>query len=165
MTKAHAVIYPGTFDPLTNGHSDLIARAAQLFDRVVVAVAANAGKAPLFTLEERIQLARVALAHLPQVEVLGFDTLLIQLAQQLNIHVILRGLRALSDFEYEFQLATMNRQIAPSIETMFLTPSEKFMFISSSLVREIAHYGGDVSPFVHPHIATILPSKFKSYGT
>lgn len=160
MNKARAVIYPGTFDPLTNGHTDLIGRAAQLFDRVVVAVAVNTSKAPLFNHQERIALAQTALAHLPHVEVLGFDTLLINFAQQLGIHVILRGLRVVSDFEYEFQLATMNRQIAPAIETMFLTPAEKFMFISSTLVREIAQYGGDASPFVHPIIAAALQQKF-----
>ncbi len=165
MTKASAVIYPGTFDPLTNGHSDLISRAATLFDRVVVAVAANVGKAPLFSHAQRIELATEALAHIPQVEVLGFDKLLIHLAQQLNIRVILRGLRVVSDFEYEFQLATMNRHVAPQIETMFLTPSERFMFISSTLVREIAQYGGDPSPFVHPLVHQALQRKFNPHGS
>ena len=160
MIKASAVIYPGTFDPLTNGHADLISRAAKLFDRVVVAVAVNTGKAPLFSHQERIDLAAQALAHIPQVTVVGFDKLLISLAQELGIRVILRGLRVVSDFEYEFQLATMNRHVAPLIETMFLTPSEKFMFISSTLVREIAQYSGDVSAFVHPLIATALRQKF-----
>lgn len=163
--KSQDVIYPGTFDPLTNGHIDLVTRAVQLFDRVIIAVAANAGKAPLFDLQERIELARAALAHLPQVEVLGFDTLLIHFAQQLGIHVILRGLRVVSDFEYEFQLAAMNRQIAPTIETLFLTPSEKLMFISSTLVREIAQYGGDTSLFVPPTIHLALQKKFNAHGS
>lgn len=165
MIKASAVIYPGTFDPLTNGHTDLIARAANLFDRVVVAVAVNTSKVPLFSHQERIDLATRALAHIPQVEVVGFDTLLITKAHSLGIRVILRGLRVVSDFEYEFQLATMNRHVAPLIETMFLTPSEKFMFISSTLIREIAQYGGDTSPFVHSLINTALQQKFNSYGT
>jgi pantetheine-phosphate adenylyltransferase len=161
MSANRAAIYPGTFDPLTNGHLDLISRATQLFDRVVVAVAANSGKSPLFSLEQRIALCKTALAHLPQVEVIGFDVLLIHLAERLGIRVILRGLRVVSDFEYEFQLATMNRQIAPTIETLFLTPSEKFMFISSTLVREIAQYGGDASPFVPREIFQALQTKFK----
>lgn len=161
MSINRAAIYPGTFDPLTNGHVDLISRATQLFDRVVVAVAANSGKSPLFSLEQRIALCKTALAHLPQVEVIGFDVLLIHLAERLGIRVILRGLRVVSDFEYEFQLATMNRQIAPTIETLFLTPSEKFMFISSTLVREIAQYGGDASPFVPHEIFQALQTKFK----
>lgn len=166
MINAAAVIYPGTFDPLTNGHADLITRAAQLFDRVVVAVAVNASKGPLFSHQERIDLARAALAHIPQVEVVGFDKLLITLAESLGIRVILRGLRVVSDFEYEFQLATMNRHVAPSIETMFLTPSENFMFISSTLVREIAQYGGDASAFVHPFIHAALQQKFTlPYGS
>ncbi len=162
MIKASAVIYPGTFDPLTNGHTDIIARAANLFDRVVVAVAANSSKAPLFTHAERIALARESLRSLPQVEVIGFDQLLITLAQQLSIRVILRGLRVVSDFEYEFQLATMNRHVAPLIETMFLTPSEKHMFISSTLVREIAKYHGDVSAFVDPRVVIALQQKFNT---
>lgn len=161
MTVSRAAIYPGTFDPLTNGHLDLISRATQLFDRVVVGVAANSSKAPLFSLDERIALCQAALVHLPQVEVIGFDVLLIHLAERLGIRVIVRGLRVVSDFEYEFQLATMNRQIAPNIETLFLTPSEKFMFISSTLVREIAQYGGDASPFVPPHIYQALQAKCK----
>ncbi len=159
MTKASAVIYPGTFDPLTNGHTDIIARAAKLFDRVVVAVAANSSKAPLFSHAERIHLATEALKPIAHVEVIGFDQLLINLAQQVGIRVILRGLRVVSDFEYEFQLATMNRHVAPLIETMFLTPSEQHMFISSTLVREIAKYHGDVSAFVDPLVVNALKQK------
>ncbi|HEX7341078.1 MAG TPA: pantetheine-phosphate adenylyltransferase [Rhodanobacteraceae bacterium] len=149
---ARLAVYPGTFDPITNGHSDLVARAAPLFDRVIVAVAKNSGKGPSFSLEERISLARLALADLPNVEVRGFDTLLAHFVNDIGAHVILRGLRAVSDFEYEFQLASMNRHLIPTAETLFLTPAEQYSFISSSLVREIASLGGDVSGFVHPAV-------------
>lgn len=153
MTTA---VYPGTFDPITNGHSDLVQRAARLFDRVVVAVAANAGKRPAFDLAQREALARLVLKDLPHVEVVAFDTLLVDFARSCGAGVILRGLRAVSDFEYEFQLASMNRRLAPGVETMFLTPAEQFAYISSSLVREIAALGGDISEFVHPAVAESL---------
>lgn len=152
-------IYPGTFDPVTNGHSDLIERAARLFDRVIVAVAANPKKAPLFTLEERVSLAQQALANLPNVEVCGFDTLLADYARSRGARVILRGLRAVSDFEFEFQMAGMNRQLAPDIETLFLTPAEKYTYISSSLVKEIAALGGEVGGFVHPTVSAALSKR------
>jgi pantetheine-phosphate adenylyltransferase len=149
-------LYPGTFDPITNGHIDLVQRAARLFDRVTVAVASNPGKTPMFSLEERVRLADGVFAELDNVEVCGFSKLTIDVARDHDIDVILRGLRAVSDFEFEFQLATMNRHLAPEVETMFLTPDEKFTFISSSLVREIASLGGDVSRFVHPLVDAAL---------
>ncbi|MEW7979318.1 MAG: pantetheine-phosphate adenylyltransferase [gamma proteobacterium symbiont of Phacoides pectinatus] len=149
-------IYPGTFDPITNGHSDLIKRAARLFDRVILAVAANPGKAPVFTLDERVALAREVLAGLENVEIREFDSLLVEFARAAGAGVILRGLRAVSDFEYEFQLAGMNRRLAPEVETLFLTPAEQYAYISSSLVREIAALGGDVSEFVHPRVSEAL---------
>lgn len=155
-----AAIYPGTFDPITNGHLDLVQRAARIFDRVVVAVAENRNKVPLFTLEERVALAREALRDLPNVEVLSFDTLLVECARRCGTTVILRGLRAVSDFEFEFQLAGMNRTLGPELETMFLTPSEKYAFISSSIIREIARFGGDVSAFVPDRVRTALIQKF-----
>jgi pantetheine-phosphate adenylyltransferase len=152
-------LYPGTFDPITNGHTDLVRRAARLFDEVVVAIAANPKKQPLFALAERVTLAQAALADIPQVRVLGFDTLLIEFVRAQKARVILRGLRAVSDFEFEFQLAGMNRRLAPEIETVFLTPSEQEMFISASLVKEIALLGGDVSAFVHARVAAALAGK------
>jgi pantetheine-phosphate adenylyltransferase len=145
-----SAVYPGTFDPITNGHTDLVRRAAGLFDRVVVAIAANAGKAPMFALEARIDLARRVLADLPNVEVVGYSELTVEFARKHRHGVIIRGLRAVSDFEFEFQLANMNRHLSREIETVFLTPQEQFTFISSSLVREIAVLGGDVHEFVHP---------------
>ena len=154
-------LYPGTFDPITNGHSDIIERAARLFDQVIVAIAANAKKQPAFTLEERIALAREALAGLDNVEVCGFDSLLADYVQQRNAQVILRGLRAVSDFEYEFQLAGMNRRLAPKVETLFLTPAENYAFISSSLVKEVASLGGDVSSFVHPQVLAALQNRLR----
>ncbi len=152
-------VYPGTFDPITNGHRDIIARASALFERVVVAVAGNPGKQPVFGLEERVTLARSALADLGNVEVLEFDTLLVDFAREIGASVILRGLRAVSDFEYEFQLAGMNRRLAPDLETLFLTPAEQYTYISSSLVREISALGGDVKDFVHPVVAAALQKK------
>ncbi len=143
-------VYPGTFDPITNGHTDLVRRAASLFDKVVVAIAANAGKAPLLPLELRVDLARQVLTDLPNVEVTGYAELTIEFARKHRMSVIIRGLRAVSDFEFEFQLANMNRHLARDIETVFLTPQEQFTFISSSLVREVATLGGDVHQFVHP---------------
>ncbi len=152
-------IYPGTFDPTTNGHADLVQRALRRFDRVIVAVAASSGKSTCFTLDERVTLARTALEHLEHVEVVGFDGLLVKFAQEQGAGVILRGLRAVSDFEYEFQLASMNRKLAPDVETMFLTPDEGYSFISSSLVREIAALGGDVRLFVHPAVEAALKKR------
>lgn len=149
-------IYPGTFDPITHGHSDLIQRAACLFDHVIVAIAANPTKKPFFPLGKRIALARVVLKELSNVEVCGFDTLLAHYAEASNAQVIVRGLRAVSDFEYEFQLASMNRKLAPKVETLFLTPAEQYAYISSSLVREIAMLGGDVSEFVHEEVKKAL---------
>ncbi len=153
MTTA---IYPGTFDPVTNGHSDLVSRAARLFDHVIVAIATGSGKAPVFPLDERLALARTVLGAIPGVEVCSFDTLLVDFARSRGARVIVRGLRAVSDFEYEFQLASMNRHLAPEVETLFLTPAEEYAYISSSLVREIAALGGDVAPFVHPEVAAAL---------
>ena len=153
-------VYPGTFDPITNGHIDLIDRAAPLFGRLVVGVAASTGKGPALDLDMRVQLARDALARHPNVEVRGFDTLLARFVDELGAGVILRGLRAVSDFEYEFQLASMNRHLIPGVETLFLTPAEQYGFISSSLVREIARLGGDVSPFVPPAVAAALQAQW-----
>lgn len=156
---SRTVIYPGTFDPITNGHSDLIDRAARLFDRVIVAVAANPGKAPTFSLDERIAMARLTLAGIATVEVCGFDRLLVDFARERGAAVILRGLRAVSDFEYEFQLSGMNRRLAPDIETLYLMPAEQYSYISSGLVREIAALGGDISAFVHPQVMAALRAK------
>ncbi len=153
-------IYPGTFDPVTNGHTDLLQRALRHFDRIIIAVAGSTGKSTCFTLEERVSLARTALGSNDHVEVVGFDGLLVKFAQERGAAVILRGLRAVSDFEYEFQLASMNRKLAPDVETMFLTPDEGYSFISSSLVREIAALGGDVRPFVHPAVQEALKERF-----
>lgn len=146
--RTHSVIYPGTFDPITNGHVDLVERAARLFDRVVVAIAYSEKKTPLFTLEQRVRLSQASLSHLDNVEVLGFNNLLIDFARSQGASCVLRGLRAVADFEYEFQLANMNRAMYPAFESIFLTPSEHLSYISSSLVREIAALNGDVSPFV-----------------
>jgi pantetheine-phosphate adenylyltransferase len=151
-----SVVYPGTFDPLTNGHTDLVERASRLFDRVLVAVAASSEKHTFFPLDTRVSLARDVLSHIGNVEVCSFDNLLVDFMRQRGAHVILRGLRAVSDFEYEFQLASMNRNLAPDIETMFLTPAEQYTYISSSLVREIAGLGGDVTPFVHSKVVAAL---------
>ena len=158
-------VYPGTFDPITNGHVDLAIRAAPLFDRLVVAIADSPSKGPSFGLAERIALARVALAGVANIEVCGFATLLADLVAELGAGVILRGLRAVSDFEYEFQLASMNRHLIPSAETLFLTPSEQYSFISSSLVREIARLGGDVSGFVHPAVQQALRQNYRKQTT
>lgn len=155
------VIYPGTFDPMTNGHVDLVQRAAQLFATVIVAVAKNPSKAPVFSINERINLARAVLKNLNNVQVHGFDGLLINCAKEYNSRVILRGLRAVSDFEYEFQLASMNRKMMPDLETLFLTPAEQYSFISANLVREIASLGGNVAQFVPPIVADALHTKFK----
>ena len=154
-------LYPGSFDPITNGHSDLVERAARLFDHVIVAVASSPKKQPLFSLEQRVALAREVLAGLDNVEVCGFDTLLADYARQRQAQVILRGLRAVSDFEYEFQLAGMNRRLNAEVETMFLTPAENYSYISSSLVKEIAQLGGNVSEFVHPSVRAALVSRLR----
>lgn len=154
-------VYPGTFDPITCGHYDLIERAARFYDRLVIAVADNRNKSSLFTLEERVALAKEVTAKLPNVEVVGFSGLLVDFVKELNGQVLLRGLRAVSDFEYEFQLASMNRKLAPEVETMFMTPAEQYAFISSSLVREISALGGDVSEFVHPLVGQALKAKQK----
>ncbi|MFO7275883.1 MAG: pantetheine-phosphate adenylyltransferase [Pseudomonadota bacterium] len=153
--KRHAV-YPGTFDPITNGHQDLVRRAASIFERVVVAVAANPQKAPMFPLEKRVDLCKRVLEDLPNVEVKGYSGLTVEFARQNGCTVIVRGLRAVSDFEFEFQLANMSRHLSRDIETVFLTPQEQFTFISSTLVREIAVLGGDVNEFVHPIVAAEL---------
>lgn len=154
------VIYPGTFDPITNGHTDLIERAARMFDHVVVAVAESPNKKPLFELEERCQMARDVLSHLPNIEVLGFNTLLAHFVREQKAQVLLRGLRAVSDFEYEFQLANMNRALAPEVESVFLTPDEKHSYISSTLIREISRLKGDVKQFVSPIVEAKLIEKF-----
>jgi len=154
------VIYPGTFDPITNGHTDLIERASRLFDEVVVAVAYNSKKKPLLELEERCELVRQATAHVPNVTVMGFSNLLAEFVRSQNATVILRGLRAVSDFEYEFQLADMNRRLAPELESVFLTPTNHLSYISSTLIREIASLDGDVSEFVDPAVQAALKAKF-----
>ena len=156
-----AVVYPGTFDPITNGHADIIARAARLFDRVILGVAANPGKQPVFGLEERVAMARAAIEGMPKVEIVSFRTLLMDFVREQGANAVLRGLRAVSDFEYEFQLASMNRRLAPEIETIFLTPAEQYAYISSSLVREIAALGGDVSEFVHPVVQRALRAIYR----
>ena len=153
------VIYPGSFDPVTNGHLDVIQRAARLFDRVIVAVAENDGKHPLFTLTERAELVKQAVKHLPRVETDVFDGLLVDYAIRRKAEAIIRGLRAVSDFEFEFQLALMNRKLNRKVETIFMMPKDTYTFLSSRMVKEIARLGGDVSPFVPPHIRTALRKK------
>ena len=155
------IVYPGTFDPITNGHVDLIERASKLFDKIIIGIASNQKKSPLFTIDERIHLATVAVAHLDNVEIKGFDYLLVNFVKDCNAEAVMRGLRAVSDFEYEFQLANMNRALSPELESIFLTPSEKFSYISSSLIREISALKGDASKFVPPHVAAALLEKFK----
>lgn len=157
----HEIIYPGTFDPITLGHSDLITRATKLFDRVIVAIAKSPKKKPLFTLDERVEMAKAALEGVERIEIMGFEELLASFAQKQKVMNILRGLRALSDFEFEFQLASMNRKICPELETVFLTPSEQTTFLSSTLVREIAALGGPIEQFVHPAVASALHTKFR----
>jgi pantetheine-phosphate adenylyltransferase len=156
-----SAVYPGTFDPITRGHEDLVRRAATIFDRVVVAIAANPGKTPLFSIEERIDLARRVLADVPGVDVQGYSGLTVDFARAQNIAVIVRGLRAVSDFEFEFQLSNMTRHISPGVETVFLTPKEQFTFVSSTLVREIATLGGNVSEFVHPLVQAAFRGKVR----
>jgi pantetheine-phosphate adenylyltransferase len=154
-------IYPGTFDPITNGHQDLVRRAAGIFDRVIVAIAANPNKTPMFALDKRVELARKVLADLPNVEVTGYSGLTVEFARKHQVSVIVRGLRAVSDFEFEFQLANMSRHLAREIETVFLTPQEQFTFISSSLIREIAVLGGETREFVHPIVEAELRKQKK----
>ena len=156
MDKA---IYPGTFDPVTRGNEDLVRRASRLFDHVVVGVAISSGKKPFFTQSERVDMAQQVLGDCHNIEVVAFSSLLMEFAQQQNARVILRGLRAVSDFEYEFQMAGMNRSLYPGVETVFMTPSEQYMFISASIVREIALLGGNVEKFVHPLVAAQLRAK------
>jgi len=151
-----SAVYPGTFDPITNGHQDLVRRAASVFERVIVAIASNPNKAPMFPLEQRVELARQVLDDIPGVEVMGYSGLTVDFARKHDVQVVVRGLRAVSDFEFEFQLANMSRHLMRDLETVFLTPQEQFTFISSTLVREIAVLGGDVKEFVHPVVATAL---------
>lgn len=154
------VIYPGTFDPITRGHMDLVERAARLFDTIIIAVAESPKKKPMFDLETRVNLAKESIAHLPNVQVTGFSSLLARFVEEQQAQVILRGLRAVSDFEYEFQMANMNRILAPKVESLFLTPAEQYSYISSTLVREIASLGGDISKFVSPCVQKALTDKF-----
>ena len=154
-------IYPGTFDPITNGHLDLIHRASRLYERVIVAVAESRGKLPLFDLDERVRLIEGVVGEFSNVEIIGFNNLLVECAKQHRASVIIRGLRAVSDFEYEFQMAGMNRRLAPDIETVFLTPAEQYEFISSSMIREIAKLNGDVSSFVPESVIQQLICKFR----
>lgn len=159
MTKR--IVYPGSFDPITRGHEDLVRRAANLFDEVIVAIAESPNKRPFFSLEERVDMARAVLADIPGVRVEGFSGLLLKFLDAQGTHIVLRGLRAVSDFEYELQLAGMNRKLDARVETLFLTPAEQHMFVSASLVREIARLGGDIGEFVHPLIKSRLSAKMQ----
>ena len=159
---AAGALYPGTFDPFTNGHEEIVRRMSRTFGRVVVAVAASSRKQPLFDLDERISLIQTVVGDLADVEVVGYEGLTVEVARQHNTGVIVRGLRAVSDFEYEFQLATMNRHLEAEVETVFMTPTEKFTFVSSTLVREIAAMGGDVAKFVHPQVDAALKNHFSN---
>jgi pantetheine-phosphate adenylyltransferase len=159
MSKIRIAVYPGTFDPITLGHEDIVRRAANLFDEVIVAVAGSSNKKTLFSLDERVSMAENIFRHSPNVQVVGFNGLLMQFVQDRGAQLVIRGLRATSDFEYEFQLAGMNRKIFPQFETLFLTPSEQFMFISSSLVREVATLGGDIHAFVSPSVEAAIKLK------
>ena len=159
MNPKRSAVYPGTFDPITNGHQDLVRRAAGIFDRVVIGIAANPGKAPLFTLAERVALAQDVLADLRNVTVLGYAGLTVDFAREQGCGIVVRGLRAMSDFEFEFQLANMSRHLARDVDYVFMTPQEQFTFISSTLVREIALFGGDVSQFVSPAVAEALKGR------
>lgn len=152
----NTVVYPGTFDPITNGHTDLVERASRLFDHIILAVAESPKKKPLIDLQTRVDLATEVLSHLDNVEVVGFSNLLADFVHERQANIILRGLRAVSDFEYEFQLADINRVLAPTVDSLFLTPSEKYSFISSTIVREVSSLGGDISSLVHPSVASAL---------
>jgi len=158
------VIYPGTFDPFTRGHEDLVRRAARLFDSVIVGIADSESKRPFFTTAERIEMTREVLAPFANVEVEGFATLLMDFVHAKQARVVLRGLRAISDFEYEFQMATMNRNLYPEVETLFLTPAEQYTFISSTIVREVAKFGGNVGSFVHPIVEARMKAKIAELG-
>ncbi len=158
-TRINRAVYPGTFDPITRGHEDLVRRACTLFDEIVVAVADSRGKRPFFEIDARVNMARQALSGYANVRVEGFSGLLMDFLRQQDARIILRGLRAVSDFEYEFQLAGMNRKLYPDVETLFLTPAEQYMFISATMVREIASLGGDVSPFVNPVVIPHLRAR------
>ncbi|MEP6389645.1 MAG: pantetheine-phosphate adenylyltransferase [Halioglobus sp.] len=160
--RAHTVIYPGTFDPITNGHVNLTERAAQLFDRVVIAIAHSEKKTPLFNLAQRVELCEASLSHLDNIEVVGFNNLLVDFAKSQGASCVLRGVRTVADFEYEYQLANMNRAMYPEFESIFLTPSEDLSYISSSLVREIAALDGDIEAFVPTPVADALAQRFKS---
>jgi pantetheine-phosphate adenylyltransferase len=160
----HKAVYPGTFDPITLGHEDLVRRAARLFDHVIVAVADGGSKRPFFTRDERVAMARTVLKDLKNVEVKGFSGLLMKFVRDEKARVVIRGLRAVSDFDYEFQLAGMNRGMYPDVETLFLTPGEQHMFLSATIVREISVMGGDVSKFVPPYVAKQLEAKIKTLG-
>ncbi|MDB5903209.1 MAG: coaD [Betaproteobacteria bacterium] len=164
MSMSHTAVYPGTFDPITLGHEDLARRASRLFDRVILAVADSRNKRPFFSLDERVDMASRVLADIPNVEVVGFSGLLMKFVQDRGARVVVRGLRAVSDFEYEFQLAGMNRGMYPDVETVFLTPGEQFMFISATIVREISILGGDTSKFVPPLVGEQLKVKIKQLG-
>jgi pantetheine-phosphate adenylyltransferase len=155
------VVYPGTFDPFTRGHEDLVRRAAKLFDRVVVGIADSESKRPAFGTAERVAMAREVVAPLGNVDVVPFSGLLMEFVHEQGARIVLRGLRAVSDFEYEFQMAGMNRNLYPEVETLFLTPSEQYMFVSATIVREIAKFGGDVSQYVHPHVQAKLREKYR----
>jgi pantetheine-phosphate adenylyltransferase len=157
-------VYPGTFDPITLGHQDLVRRAANMFDEVILAVADSRTKRPFFTLDERVEMAKSVVSDYKNVTVMGFSGLLMQFAQQHDAKVVMRGLRAVSDFDYEFQLAGMNRKLFPEVESIFLTPAEQFLFISATLVREISVLGGDVSQFVAPQVERSLKMKIESLG-
>jgi pantetheine-phosphate adenylyltransferase len=163
-TMSQTAVYPGTFDPITLGHEDLVRRAARLFDRVILAVADSRAKQPFFTLDERVEMAREVLKDLSNVEVMGFSGLLMNFVQEQGARVVVRGLRAVSDFEHEFQLAGMNRGMYPDVETLFLTPGEQFMFVSATIVREISVLGGDTSKFVPPLVRDRLKTKIKQLG-
>jgi pantetheine-phosphate adenylyltransferase len=158
-------IYPGSFDPLTNGHLDVIERAVKLFDRVIVAVARNESKQPLFTLDERLEMVRNSIAHLPNVEADSFHGLLVEYVESRSAQAIVRGLRAISDFEFEFQLALMNRKLNERVETIFMMPKDTYTFLSSRIIKEIARFGGDVSTFVPPHVQVALASRLKHSRT
>ena len=160
MRTTSVAVYPGTFDPITHGHTDLVTRAAKVFGQVIVAIAESQHKTPFFSLEKRIELVQSQLGHLDNIEIVGFSNLLVDFVQEIDATVIIRGLRAVSDFEYEFQLASMNRHLCNSVETLFLTPDEKYGFISSTLVREVARLGGKVSKFVGPQIEQAMKQQY-----
>jgi pantetheine-phosphate adenylyltransferase len=160
-TRINRAVYPGTFDPITRGHEDLVRRASSLFDEMVVAVADSRGKRPFFEVDERVEMAREALAGFANVRVEGFSGLLMEFLRKHDAKIILRGLRAVSDFEYEFQMAGMNRKLYPDVETLFLTPAEQYMFISATMVREIVSLGGDVSPFVNPLVIPRMKARLE----